>query len=112
MSRYYKRYYRDNRQQMMARAKAWSQKEKSKNQQYIQNHLMKHPCVDCGNDDIRVLEFDHIDPSIKIDNIARMIYDYSIKILKLEIDKCEVRCANCHRIKTLESGGTSWRINC
>ncbi len=112
MSRYYKRYYRDNRKQMMARAKVWTKKETSKNQKYLQEYLIQHPCIDCSNNDIRVLEFDHLDPSTKVNDVSRMVRDCSIKTLKLEITKCVVRCANCHRIKTLKDSGTSWRLNC
>ena len=60
-------------------------------------------CAKCGNDDHRVLEFDHIDRSTKSFNIGDIASKgYSIKRLQEEIDKCEVLCANCHRIKTYE----------
>lgn len=56
-------------------------------------------CIDCGFKDSRALDFDHIDPSTKSFNLctARTI-EGAIK----EMAKCEVRCANCHRIKTHE----------
>ena len=57
-------------------------------------------CVDCKTTDWRVLEFDHV-RGIKKDGISELS-SYSIPIIKKEIRKCEVRCANCHRIKTYE----------
>jgi hypothetical protein len=58
-------------------------------------------CVDCGIKDIRVLEFDHINGN-KVNSIAQLIQDaVSINTLKQEIKKCEIRCCNCHRIKTI-----------
>ena len=39
----------------------------------------------------------------KKDNISTMITKgRSLKVISAEIDKCEVRCANCHRIVTAE----------
>lgn len=66
-------------------------------------------CIDCGSKDLRVLEFDHVRGS-KVDSIANMISNGTIKHLVLdEIAKCEVRCKNCHAIKTYECLGGSWR---
>ncbi len=72
-------------------------------------YFKTHPCVDCGNIDLRVLDFDHV-RGIKKYNVGEIIYyGYSWKTIYHEIEKCDVRCANCHRIKTL-SKKTSWRI--
>lgn len=74
-----------------------------RNKQRIQKdiYLSTHPCIDCGESDPVVLDFDHIDPATKTRSIARMLSGH-VKwenILK-EIEKCEVRCANCHRRRT------------
>ena len=59
-------------------------------------------CVDCGESDPIVLEFDHVRGK-KVKNIADMVNNsYSISAIKNEIRKCDVRCANCHRRKTHE----------
>lgn len=55
-------------------------------------------CVDCGERNPMVLDFDHIDGADKKNSVAR-IYT-SIKAVREEMKKCEVRCANCHRVKT------------
>lgn len=71
----------------------------------ICNYLMEHPCVDCGETDIIVLEFDHIHDKVR--NISQMVNnEVSIKNIMIEIDKCEVRCANCHRRKTAKQFNT------
>jgi hypothetical protein len=54
-------------------------------------------CRDCSNDDRRVLEFDHLGD--KIANISEL-YTRSWDKLKLELKKCELVCANCHKIRT------------
>jgi hypothetical protein len=61
-------------------------------------YLKEHSCVDCGNSDIRVLEFDHRNKEEKKFGIA-MGRAYSKEVLEAEMLKCDVRCANCHRIR-------------
>lgn len=63
--------------------------------------LSSKSCVDCGEKDLRVLDFDHKKRVNKFKSVSRMLAGhYSWKSVKAEIDKCEVRCANCHRRKT------------
>lgn len=70
---------------------------------WVKSYLKTHPCVDCGQDDIRVLEFDHIDPRKKLFGISRGVKDgRGLKSVQAEIEKCEVRCCNCHRIRTTQ----------
>jgi len=71
------------------------------NKKLVKNYLLAHPCVDCGNGDTRVLEFDHISYNKK-HIISQMYRTYAWKSILKEINKCEVRCANCHKIKTDE----------
>lgn len=78
-----------------------------KSQDYIWDYLKNNPCIDCGESDPVVLEFDHIDPKNKTANVSELI-KYSIYKIEKEINKCEVRCANCHRRKTAKQFNT-WR---
>ena len=56
-------------------------------------------CADCGQTNHIDLDFDHLKD--KKYNISRMIHDgFSWAAIKKEISKCEVVCANCHRIRT------------
>ena len=60
-------------------------------------------CVKCGNTDYRVLDFDHIDPSTKIDSISGLVSRGSAWWrIEEELAKCQLLCANCHRVKTFE----------
>jgi hypothetical protein len=70
------------------------------------DYLRAHPCVDCGEVDPVVLEFDHIDPSTKNWDIANTIKDgLGWCTIEAEIAKCVVRCANCHRRRTAQQFG-------
>jgi hypothetical protein len=85
-----------------------SKRYKIRNRAYTIDYLKAHPCVDCGEADILVLEFDHIDPSTKkyaMSDLSRR--GKSLGELKREIDKCEVRCIKCHRRRTARQFG--WR---
>lgn len=56
-------------------------------------------CVDCGFGGHSVaFDFDHKDPLKKEFKISGH-YIFRWTILKKELDKCELRCSNCHRIK-------------
>jgi len=69
---------------------------------YIDEYLQRHACIDCGECDPIVLEFDHRDPAQKEFAISRLrTIPVSFARLKKEIAKCDVRCANCHRRKTI-----------
>ena len=65
------------------------------------DYLSDKFCVDCGENDPIVLEFDHRDLKDKFKSIAKMLSGhYSWRSLEKEISKCDIRCANCHRKKT------------
>lgn len=62
-------------------------------------------CIDCGEDDPVVLDCDHVRDK-KLYNVSEMISDLrSWNLIEKEIEKCEIRCANCHRRKTALRGG-------
>lgn len=66
-------------------------------------------CIDCGETDKVVLQFDHRDPSMKTANVADLISTGRPGRVKQEIEQCDVRCANCHVRRTAEQFG-SWRL--
>lgn len=70
--------------------------------QFIYNYLLSHPCVDCGVNDPRVLQFDHVRgrKDREVSNMLRA--RLSLQRIDEEIKKCEVRCANCHSVKTAQ----------
>lgn len=64
-------------------------------------------CSDCDERDIKVLEFDHV-KGTKAGNIATLMRSGSLRRLMIELDKCEVVCANCHRRRTI-ARDPNWR---
>jgi hypothetical protein len=62
--------------------------------------------VDCGESDPVVLEFDHLDGEVKAGNICTMVNRPCLwEAIVAEIEKCEVRCSNCHRRRTARQMG-------
>lgn len=66
----------------------------------IFDYLSSHPCVDCGETDVLVLEFDHRNPETKRWAIGFIVARKPWRFVLAEIAKCDVRCANCHRRRT------------
>lgn len=72
----------------------------------IVQYLAGHPCVDCGEADVVVLQFDHLgDKVANVTVLANRGWSWP-KILA-EIEKCEVVCANCHVRRTARRAGWS-----
>jgi hypothetical protein len=97
---YGKRHYRTNAAQYKARARAWTDQNRIRLRVAIAQYLSAHPCVDCGESDPIVLDFDHRDPADKDFEIKGFGRCCSVSTVLAEIEKCDVRCANCHRRRT------------
>lgn len=101
-----KKYYKKNKKKHAKVVRDLKRVKVKFLKQALKDYLLRHPCVDCRERDINVLEFDHIDETLKSNSISRMIgggYPWE-KILK-EIEKCVVRCSNCHRRRTFKQFG-------
>ena len=106
-SRAYARdHYARNTKYYVDKAKARKGVEWQSLSQHVLTYLRDHPCVDCGETDPVVLEFDHDDPADKAWNVAHMIQRrHGWSTIEAEIAKCAVRCANCHRRRTARQFG-------
>ncbi len=90
--------------------KEWRQRNKGinrekrsrKNQErraWFQQYKATLSCIKCGENYPACLHFHHKDRNDKELLVGRCIYDYSFKKIMQEIEKCDVLCANCHRIE-------------
>lgn len=63
------------------------------------DELKSKPCTDCGGTfDPVCMDFDHIGTDKRY-NVAKML-SASVQQVLDEIAKCELVCANCHRLRT------------
>jgi hypothetical protein len=99
-------HYRRNRETYLTRARSrerWSNPKRS----YRLDYLSTHPCIDCGETDPLLLEFDHRVGETKLNDVSRLIRERKWSDVAAEIAKCDVRCVSCHRRKTARDFG--WR---
>jgi hypothetical protein len=83
----------------------WETEVRSVNHKNVLEYLAAHPCVDCGEKDPIVLQFDHIKPEEKKNSVARLIDGSHWDNVLAEIEKCRVVCANCHTRRTAKQFG-------
>lgn len=77
---------------------------RERNLRHLFDRLRSSGCIDCGERDLVVLDFDHLGE--KVANVSRMAHrEWSLARIDAEIAKCEVRCANCHRRRTARELG-------
>ena len=99
-----KQFHADNLEHCRSRIGAWMRRIDRENKRRVLEYLWGHPCVDCSETDPVVLEFDH--QRDKVSGIAELLHTHvRWDVIATEIDKCEVRCANCHRRRTAAQGG-------
>lgn len=66
---------------------------------YIHELKNSTPCTDCGVQyPYYVMDFDHLED--KVGAISAVLKSGSNKKMAAELLKCEVVCANCHRVRT------------
>ena len=98
-------WYVDNRQQHIADVQRRNRLRTQENRRRLEQHLRAHPCVDCGENDLRVLDFDHRDRESKRGVVSRLVFRASWVRIEQEIALCDVRCSNCHRRRTAQQLG-------
>src|SRR3954453_11504127 len=77
----------------------WRSPRHERNVRHVLAVLADAQCIDCAEADIRVLDFDH--RGEKTGTVIRLARnEVSLERLTAEIERCEIRCANCHRRRT------------
>ncbi|MBI4037158.1 hypothetical protein HY385_01925 [Candidatus Daviesbacteria bacterium] len=101
VSKYTKQHYKNNKEYYLKKATINRKSARERLRKFLFEYYSTHSCVDCGESNPIVLEFDHIQRQNKYSNIARMANRaLSLERIKNEIAKCEVVCANCHKKRT------------
>jgi hypothetical protein len=99
-----KRYYEANKVMIKARTARWTKKRMARNRQIIEASKDK-PCMDCGRRfPLCVMDFDHREGETKWASLSSLRNHWMVTVANIltEIAKCDVVCANCHRIRTNE----------
>ena len=104
----------DNRERLNANTRAWRERRyaidgysrefgpKAIALKVWMLELKAHPCQDCGGTfPTCCMDFDHRRGTVKEYNIGSMFaHHYSRELIEKELAKCDLVCANCHRVRT------------
>lgn len=84
------------------RRNAKAREDRRRRREWLDSLKADKPCLDCGGEfPPYVMDFDHRDPATKLHNVARMLDRNRPETeILAEIAKCDLVCANCHRIRT------------
>ncbi len=100
---YQREWYAKNKERTIKRNLERHAANRRRNFDFIDELRDNTPCTDCGVQYPHyVMDFDHV-RSEKIGDVSKMASDgWSLENIKAEIEKCEIVCSNCHRVRTWE----------
>ena len=79
------------------RSKEYTRQARAKTRKWIAEYKEGRGCCICGEAHPRCLDFHHVGEEKKDTNISRLISTGRLGVIKEEIKKCIIVCANCHR---------------
>lgn len=79
------------------------------NREYVSRYKSAKGCMFCGENHPIALDLHHLNPAMKDSAVSAMLYNCKARI-DVEIQKCVVLCANCHRKH--HAGVDGYEINC
>lgn len=93
-----------NNEEFQKRQTEIKTKTKDRNREFIRSLKENRACQDCGNFfHWTAMDFDH--RGDKIISISTMsVSSYSIEKILNEVNKCDLVCSNCHRVRTYQRG--------
>ncbi len=97
-----RKYYHQNHDRQLAFALLRKARYKNERRRWLEE-IKNRPCLDCGKIyPPWVMDFDHRDGDQKLHSISWMALrnTSNFEKIKLEIAKCDLVCANCHRQRT------------
>lgn len=99
--KYIRQHYLDNKDYYKNKSAERNKRVIPQLRKFTSRYKLMCGCIDCGyKDNSYALQFDHV-RGTKRKNVSQLVSEaYSLKVIKEEIRKCEVRCANCHAIIT------------
>lgn len=96
-----RRSYRANHPAALASTKARKSAGRARNAAYVRSIKSETPCADCGQVFPPIcMDFDHVRGAKVADICGLVLAPSSLQRIMDEIAKCELVCANCHRIRT------------
>ena len=79
-------------------------RKEDRKQWLINQKVSQVECMDClkkvNRDNTFVFDYDHRDPNEKTKAIGEVLHQWTVERLLYEMSKCDLVCANCHRVRT------------
>ncbi len=100
-----RKYYHQNKDIQLGLAILRKHRYKKERGEFVNTLKKDKPCKDCNRIfPPWVMDFDHREGEIKIGSVSRLATTDTVNIdrIKIEIAKCDLVCANCHRQRTYE----------
>lgn len=98
---YWKKWYAKNRAKHIAHNTEYNVGRRARIKQFLTEIKLKQGCSECGyKEHPEALEFDHTSDNKSFTVSRAIALGYSEKKILSEIEKCELVCANCHRVRT------------
>ncbi len=95
-----KRRYRDDPQVVIESGRRSRMRHRAEVIPWLNAYRKTLRCSRCPETDWRCLDFHHPDPAEKRMDVSELVAQgRSLRIVRDEISKCEVLCANCHRME-------------
>jgi len=91
-----RKWYLSNKEKQKRRSAEQRAKRYPSIQVFLCQYLDTHPCVECGESDIRVLDFHHVRGKKKYELSQAASLSLSMKTVEEELAKCDILCRNCH----------------
>ncbi len=99
--KYQKIYHAENRARVNKRRRDWKKKIYDKIAEYKERTGCLNPnCKYKDKLSACQLDFAHFDKTTKVASIAALLAQGSLRAIQIEITKCTLLCANCHRLET------------
>ena len=94
MKAYQKDYYRKNKSKVVERV----EEARRRNSSFVNEWKESRGCIVCGESDPCCLDMHHTDSKKKDSDLSALVYGQSpLSTIVLELEKCVVVCASCHR---------------
>lgn len=92
-----RRHYYANKEKYLEK----NRKRREKLKTFVRDLKEASPCKDCGEKyPYYVMDFDHLENKEGL--IGRFANNLHEAALRKELEKCELVCANCHRVRTFK----------
>lgn len=101
---YAKKHYALNKKSYKTAAKRSHVAIRERNRRWIHAQKVGRACMDCEREYPAIcMDFDHRAGTDKVATVSQLVLSFApLATMKKEIEKCDLICSNCHRVRTFK----------